>query len=155
CIDSALAGAGVPRERIDAIAVNVGPGSYTGLRIGIATAQTIGFALGKPVLAVPCLDAMALQYVMGDGFDVAAKHELWPVLDARRDEVMTARFEYDNGELVRAGGDVLLDAAGLHGQARAQAIIFGSGVPVVAEVQNASAILDQAVFELKPSSIAL
>lgn len=156
CIDRALATAGVPREKIEVIAVNAGPGSYTGLRIGIATAEAIGFALDKPVIGVSCLDAMALQYVMADDFDVALKRELWPVLDARRDEVMTARFLYDNGELTRAGGDMLIDPARLHEQAQRQAIAFGSGIPPYeGRFDHEHLHVDPAEFTLKPSSIAL
>jgi tRNA threonylcarbamoyladenosine biosynthesis protein TsaB len=156
CIDAALAETGLSREQVDVLAVNCGPGSYTGLRIGIATAEAIGYALGKPAVGVPCFDAMALQCVMADDFDVALKRELWPVLDARRDEVMTARFLYDNGELTRASGDMLVDPARLHEQAQRQAIVFGSGVPPYeGRFDHDHLFVDRREFEIKPSSVAL
>ncbi|MBX3461442.1 MAG: tRNA (adenosine(37)-N6)-threonylcarbamoyltransferase complex dimerization subunit type 1 TsaB [Planctomycetes bacterium] len=156
CIDRALAQAKLQRNEIDVVAVNCGPGSYTGLRIGIATAEAIGFALGKPVIGVPCFDAMAVQYVMRDDFEIELKRELWPVLDARRNEVMTARMLYDGGRLERATGDVLVDPAKLHEQAQRQAIVFGSGVPPYeGKFDHNHLLVDIAGFEVKPSSVGL
>lgn len=156
CIDRACVDAAISRGQIDVIAVNCGPGSYTGLRIGLATAAAIGFALDKPVVGVPCFDAMVLQYVMADDFDVALKRELWPVLDARRDEVTTARFEYDSGACVRAGADKLVAPAALHEEAAAQAIVFGDGVAAYLDAFNAGSLhLDKREFALKPASVAL
>lgn len=156
CVDKALADARLQRADIGVIAVNVGPGSYTGLRIGIAAAQTIGYALDKPVIGVPCFDAMAVQYVMRDDFGVELKRELWPVLDARRNEVMTARIVYDNGRLARATGDLLVAPEKLHEQAERQAIVFGSGVPPYeGKFDHQYLLVDIAGFNLKPSAVAL
>ncbi|MCB9895046.1 MAG: tRNA (adenosine(37)-N6)-threonylcarbamoyltransferase complex dimerization subunit type 1 TsaB [Planctomycetes bacterium] len=156
CIDKACLDAAINRGDMDVIAVNCGPGSYTGLRIGLATAATLGFALDKPVVGVPCFDAMVLQYVMADDFDVELKRELWPVLDARRDEVMTARFEYDNGVFTRATGDMLVPPETLHEQAARQAIVFGGGVaPYAAKFNKDHLHVDEGEFGLKPGSVAL
>lgn len=156
CIERALARAKLQKAEIDVIAVNCGPGSYTGLRIGIATAEAMGYALSKPVVAVPCFDAMAVQYVMRDDFGVELKRELWPVLDARRNEVMTARFGYDNGQLERLTGDVLVAPERLHEQAQRQAIVFGSGVPPYeGKFDHNHLLVDIAGFNLAPASVAL
>jgi tRNA threonylcarbamoyladenosine biosynthesis protein TsaB len=156
CIDKACLDAAMNRGDMDVIAVNCGPGSYTGLRIGLATAATLGYALDKPVIGVPCFDAMVLQYVMADDFDVELKRELWPVLDARRDEVMTARYEYDGGAFKRATGDMLVAPESLHETAQRQAIVFGSGVASYADKFNRDHLfVDTAEFGLKPSSVAL
>lgn len=156
CIDKTCIDAAISRDQIDVIAVNCGPGSYTGLRIGLATAAAIGFALDCPVIGVPCFAAMALQYVSGDDFDVELIRELWPVLDARRDEAMTARFEYDNGKLVRASEDMLVAPDKLHQQAAHQAIIFGSGVAAYTDsFAHENLFVDKGEFEINPSSVAL
>ena len=74
-------------EAIDRIAVGVGPGSYTGLRIGIATARGLAQALAKPLAGVDSLAALALGMAEHPG---AAGRELLPLIDARRGELFAA-----------------------------------------------------------------
>ncbi|MBP3737224.1 MAG: tRNA (adenosine(37)-N6)-threonylcarbamoyltransferase complex dimerization subunit type 1 TsaB, partial [Lachnospiraceae bacterium] len=75
---------------LDAIAVTAGPGSFTGLRIGAATAKGLGLALEKPVIAVPTLEALAFG-VWTAGGDSAL---ICPVMDARRRQVYTAAYAW-------------------------------------------------------------
>jgi tRNA threonylcarbamoyladenosine biosynthesis protein TsaB len=75
--------AGFSLKDLDAIAVAKGPGSYTGLRIGVSTAKGFCFALDKPLIAVNTLEAMAYQ--VKDFYD--ASHLICPMIDARRMEV--------------------------------------------------------------------
>lgn len=155
CVDRACIDAPINRGDIDAIAVNCGPGSYTGLRIGLATAAALGFALDKPVVGVPCFEAMVLQYVMAPDFQVELKRELWPVLDARRDEVMTARFLYEGGQFVRETEDMLVAPDKLHEQAQRQAIVFGSGVmPYEGKFNHDHLFVDRREFVSKPAALA-
>lgn len=79
--------AGVNKEDIDAIAVSGGPGSFTGLRIGSATAKGLGMALHKPLIHVPTLHAMAYNF-LGSGNIIV------PIMDARRDQVYTGVFTF-------------------------------------------------------------
>lgn len=156
CIDRAMIDAAINRADMDVIAVNCGPGSYTGLRIGLATAAALGFALDKPVVGVPCFEAMVLQYVMAPDFGVELKRELWPVLDARRDEVMTARFLYEGGQFVRETEDILVAPDKLHEQAQRQAIVFGAGVPPYeGKFNHDHLFVDRREFVLKPAGVAL
>lgn len=156
CVDNALVGAKVERGEIDVIAVNAGPGSYTGLRIGLSAASAIGYALDKPVVGVPGFDAMALQYVSADDFDVGLRRELWPVLDARRDEVMTAKFEYDDGVLECVSGDKLIAPEKLREEAERQAIVFGSGVhPYEDRFDHDHLFVDRREFNLSAEAVAL
>ena len=85
-------------EDIDAVAVAAGPGSFTGVRIGVAAAK--GFAWGgeKPCYGVSTLEAMALQLGICDGF-------VLPVMDARRAQVYTALFCAQKGKLTRKTED--------------------------------------------------
>lgn len=84
-IDGAFAMAGWQQEDLHALAVTVGPGSFTGLRIGVATAKGLAMALRLPVAAVGTLDALAMGVLPWPGLIV-------PLLDARRDQVYTATF---------------------------------------------------------------
>ncbi len=84
-LDSMLSYSGLKISDMDAIAVTVGPGSFTGLRIGVATAKAWGQLLGIPMIAVNSLEAMA-EATGSDGL-------VCPIFDARRDEVYTALFD--------------------------------------------------------------
>lgn len=74
-------------ESVDAIAISRGPGSFTGLRIGSATAKGIGMALSIPLIQVPTLDAMAYQMYAYTGL-------ICPMMDARRNQVYTGLYTY-------------------------------------------------------------
>jgi tRNA threonylcarbamoyladenosine biosynthesis protein TsaB len=87
-IDRLLKDSGIMAKDIDGFAVSIGPGSFTGLRIGLATVK--GFAMGcnKPVAAVSTLEALAFNLAY-------AEYLICPILDARKNEVYTALFKSD------------------------------------------------------------
>jgi len=156
CVDAATKDAGIERSDISIVAVNYGPGSYTGLRIGMSAAAAIAFALDIPVVGVGCFDAMALQYVMQPEIDNSREIEFWPVLDARRDEVMTARFVHRDGEIIRESEELLVAPDALHEQAAEGAIVFGSGVaPYLSKFNRERLNIVEAPFEVSASSVAL
>ncbi len=88
--------AGFSLEEIDAVSVSAGPGSYTGLRIGMASAKGICFALGKPLIVLSTLKIMALAMRDQAGEGVL----LCPQIDARRLEVFTALYNSQLNELL-------------------------------------------------------
>ncbi|HET7689948.1 MAG TPA: tRNA (adenosine(37)-N6)-threonylcarbamoyltransferase complex dimerization subunit type 1 TsaB [Nocardioidaceae bacterium] len=103
-ITECLAEAGMVRQDLTAIVAGVGPGPYTGLRVGIVTARTMGFALDIPVYGVCSLDAMAVASGLGGSFVVTS--------DARRKELFWARYESGarmEGPFVDRPGDVPSD----------------------------------------------
>ena len=83
---------GVELEQIDAIAIAAGPGSFTGLRIGSATAKGIGLALKKPIVSVPTLEGLAYRVSVFDGI-------ICPIMDARRNQVYTGIYKMENDNL--------------------------------------------------------
>ncbi|WP_299113659.1 tRNA (adenosine(37)-N6)-threonylcarbamoyltransferase complex dimerization subunit type 1 TsaB [uncultured Winogradskyella sp.] len=87
-IKGVMDSAGMSKNSLDAIAISKGPGSYTGLRIGVSTAKGLCYALNKPLIAISTLEAMAHQVNASDGLII-------PMLDARRMEVYSAVFGYD------------------------------------------------------------
>ena len=80
-------------DDMDLIAVSGGPGSFTGLRIGSATAKGLGFALDKTLVHVPTLDAMAMNFYGSDKIII-------PLMDARRGQVYTGVYSFENGKLI-------------------------------------------------------
>jgi tRNA threonylcarbamoyladenosine biosynthesis protein TsaB len=86
CIDRVLGEAGIPLADIEAFAVSIGPGSFTGLRVGVATLKGLAFGDDRPVAAVPTLQAVA--FAAGDG-----TRAIVAVLDAQRDEFYVSGFD--------------------------------------------------------------
>lgn len=86
-IDSALRLSNLRIDDMDAFCLSIGPGSFTGLRIGLSTVKGFAFATGRPVVTVPTLDAFAW------GFSCRA-YPVCPMLDARKKEVYTALYEW-------------------------------------------------------------
>ncbi len=100
-IDALFVDAGLSPQNLDAVAVGAGPGSFTGLRIGMATAKGIAFAIGKPLWVVSSLAALAHAALCDDGTMVA-------VLDARRGEVYAGAYRRDGLTLVAVGAERVL-----------------------------------------------
>lgn len=111
---------------IDAIAVAAGPGSFTGLRIGSATAKGLGMALNIPIIPVPTVDALA--YNLWDCDKV-----ICPIMDARREQVYTGLYSFENGvfntimEQTPLSVSQLMDVINQNGR---DVIFLGDGVPV-------------------------
>lgn len=91
---------------LDAVAVSMGPGSYTGLRIGVSTAKGLCYALDIPMIAINTLEAMAVGF-MSNCFSVNAQTVFCPLIDARRMEVYCAVFNYQNELLLETEAKII------------------------------------------------
>ncbi|MBR4719780.1 MAG: tRNA (adenosine(37)-N6)-threonylcarbamoyltransferase complex dimerization subunit type 1 TsaB [Lachnospiraceae bacterium] len=115
---------------IDAVAVAKGPGSFTGLRIGSATAKGIGLALDKPVIAISTLEALAMNVWGVDGL-------ICPIMDARREQVYTGVYRFIDGkqETVKEACAIAVDelCALLDAMLDETVLFLGDGVPVYRE----------------------
>lgn len=108
-------------DDLDAIAVTIGPGSYTGLRVGLATAKGLCFALNKPLIAINTLDLMA------SGAVSVQTELICPMIDARRMEVYTAIYDKDLQYLLKPTS-IILDPSSFEKKLAAHTIsFFGNG----------------------------
>lgn len=112
-------------DTIDAIAVAGGPGSFTGLRIGAATAKGLGLALKKPLVHVPTVDAMAYNMWGTSGL-------VCPIMDAKRSQVYTGLYHVEDGlkVLMEQCPMDMRELARLLNERGERVIFLGDGVPV-------------------------
>lgn len=110
-IRMALGEAGKELDQLDAVAVSKGPGSYTGLRIGVSTAKGISYALGIPLLSCGTLENMAHRALGHPAVTSLANEEssllLCPMLDARRMEVYSAFYDADMKTFREVSADII------------------------------------------------
>lgn len=122
-IDQILHENGTTADQLDAVAISMGPGSYTGLRIGVSLAKGLCFGAGKPLIAVPTLQALALSVSSEIGEDA------WycPMIDARRMEVYTAFFDQKNRVMIDTKAEIISEGSFARLLAEHNIYFFGNG----------------------------
>jgi len=119
-IELVLREASCPIESLGGWAIALGPGSFTGLRIGVSTVKGLAFATGKPVAGVSTLDALALQIA-------PTPYVICPILDARKKEVYTASYRYEKNLIKRQSDYQAVRPEDLVRRIKEQTIFLGDG----------------------------
>lgn len=120
-IDSVLKSANLKPSNLDAVAVSKGPGSYTGLRIGVSAAKGLCFALDIPLISVETLQSLSHQVAVNEGVIV-------PMLDARRMEVYSAVFDASYHQIRATEAQILEDTSFQSYLVKGNVYFLGNGV---------------------------
>lgn len=119
-IDFALKQAGMAISDIDVFGVSIGPGSFTGLRIGLSAIKGFSYSTGKPVVSVPTLEAFAWNFPY-------SRHPVCIMFDARREEVYAAVFRWKNSGLERIVSETSIRPVDLLKSLEGPVIFAGEG----------------------------
>jgi tRNA threonylcarbamoyladenosine biosynthesis protein TsaB len=106
-IKCALESASVAYDALDAVAVSMGPGSYTGLRIGVSVAKGISFALKIPLIGIGTLDAMYHGFLKNHASSYPSSALFCPMIDARRMEVFNAVYNFKGERIREVSADII------------------------------------------------
>lgn len=134
-IDKLLKQCRLKLKNIDAITLSIGPGSFTGLRIGVATCKGINLALGTPIIAVPTLDAIAHNFT-NDKIDL-----LCPLIDAKKDKIYTSSYEVNGNILHRLSDYMLTDINSVVKNIDRPALVFGDAVELYGDYLKKNTLL--------------
>lgn len=129
-VEWALEGAEISLKDLDAISLGKGPGSYTGLRIGAASAKGFCYGLKLPLIAINSLDSMVEEFV-NQGFEL-----IIPLIDARRMEVYTAVFDGKYGEMISETEAKILDEDSFSELNDKKVLFIGDGAKKAQEILN-------------------
>ncbi len=115
-------------NELDAVSVTAGPGSYTGIRVGMATAKGLCYTLNKPLILINTLQLMAAAVLQRTELAAeSAEMLLAPMIDARREEVWTGVFDQKGNEIIRCGVKKLDENSFNETLTMASVLFFGSG----------------------------
>lgn len=116
----------------DAVCVSMGPGSYTGLRVGVSTAKGLCFGAGKPLLAVGTLDTLVAQAIAGNLVPEGCRH-IVPMIDARRMEVYAGVFTPDGRQITETAPAIIDSGSYSDIIAQGPVLFIGDGAGKCAE----------------------
>jgi tRNA threonylcarbamoyladenosine biosynthesis protein TsaB len=120
-VDRLLAACGLTAGDLEGLAVSVGPGSFTGLRVGLATVKGLAMALDLPVAPVPTLDALAARLPFADA-------PVCPILDARKGEVYLSLYRWRGDRMSREMDYLALPPELAAAELEAPVILLGDGI---------------------------
>ena len=146
-IKGACERAGWQPRGIDAVAVSIGPGSFTGLRIAVTLAKFVAWDTGATIAAVPSLRALA-ENAPADCERMAC------ILDAKRGGLYASVFERREGGLDETFGPALIQPADLARRLDRPAFILGRGIPKAAEALAAFDLAPETLWDVRPATVA-
>jgi len=126
-IKDLLAQSSIDIKQLDAIAVTNGPGSYTGLRVGLASAKGLCYALNKPLITIGSLNVLAAAAINASGEIISDTTLFCPMIDARRMEIYTAVFDRNMKEILPPCAMILHENSFAEILQNSRIIFFGSG----------------------------
>ena len=141
-IDKMLKKCHLKLKDINAIALSIGPGSFTGLRIGVATCKAINLATGIPIVAVPTLDVIAYNFI-GEKEDI-----LCPILDAKKKQVYACFYK----NLKRISDYMLTDVESLLRMIDKPVLLFGDGVKLYGDICRKNPLISISTKEWHPKA---
>jgi len=144
-VDRVLKDTGFTLANIDGYGVSIGPGSFTGLRIGLSTIKGLAFTTGKPVAAVPTLKALAWNIPF-------SRYPVCPLLDARKKEVYAGLYRHDGRNTVQEMPDAVISLAELAGTLTGDILFTGEGARLF-EADIKKSFSDRAHFAPLSSSV--
>ncbi len=137
-VDEVLKQGGCTVSDLNGVAVSVGPGSYTGLRIGVSTAKGIAYTAGIPVMAVGTLESIA-QGARESWTDASTEPlQIVPMLDARRMEVFTTRYSFDMQSLEEVSAKIVDENTFAELLSEHKVLFCGNGMPKCREILSAN-----------------
>lgn len=120
-IDEMLRASNMELGEIGGFIVGLGPGSFTGLRVGITTMKGLAFAMGKPIVGVPTLDIIAHNAI-------CSTQLICPILDAKKQQVYASIYQSNNGELRRISPYLLVTVDRLLEKIESSTLFIGDGI---------------------------
>lgn len=124
----AMEGAGISLQELDAVSLGMGPGSYTGLRIGASAAKGFCYGLNIPLIAVNSLETLAAPF-LATGFDLVI-----PMVDARRMEVYCAVYDGNSGKMITETEAKVLDETSFQELSDKKVLFAGDGARKAKEI---------------------
>ena len=154
-VEQALEAARQQERKIEAVSVSIGPGSYTGLRIGLSMAKGLAYSLGVPLIGVPTLQILATN-VMFNHHGITLESRFAPMIDARRMEVYTCVLDMWLKELMPVSPLILEPGSYDRWLAEGPLLFMGNGVEKAREVINhPNAIFVEGIQPLAADMLAL
>lgn len=136
-VDEVLKQAKASMTDINGVAVSIGPGSYTGLRIGVSTAKGIAYTAGIPVMAISTLESIAQGAKTLWAESSSEQPQIVPMIDARRMEVFTTRYDFNMQSLEEISSKIVDENTFAELLSKEKVLFCGNGMPKCQEILSA------------------